>query len=78
MIPLLKAMQKKISGFMQNYSSGISHIKQFQKMLDEFEDTDLAQCTDQWTKPYEYNVFSVTNQPKEGETVADADKVKPE
>lgn len=67
MVPLLKTMQKQISQNMQNYSQGIQNIKHFQKMLDEFEDTDLTQCQDMWTKPYEYNVFSVANKPKEGE-----------
>lgn len=47
-------------------------------MLDEFEDTDLAQCTETWTSPYEYNVFSVTNQPKEGEAVDEANQLKEE
>ena len=47
-------------------------------MLDEFEDNDLAQCTDQWSTPYEYNVFSVTNQPKDGDAAGEADKPKPE
>lgn len=44
-------------------------------MLDEFEDTDLVQCQDTWTKPYEYNVFSVTNKPKEGDP--EVDQLKP-
>lgn len=38
--------------------------RQFKKMLDEYEDLDMAACSDAWDSAAEYHVFSTTKKVK--------------